>query len=97
MQLMQRLTRDTRMDIDNDRIDAAVLALLWRNLEASGMAWKGFDWASMERLHQRRPISNPEGKAKSVQLTTDGLAKGARLFRDLFTRSAASPETASEE
>jgi hypothetical protein len=85
------------MDIDNDRIDAAVLALLWRNLESSGMAWKGFDWASMERLHQHGLISNPVGKAKSVQLTPDGLAKGARLFRDLFTRSAASPETASEK
>ncbi|CCW18947.1 Uncharacterized protein y4hR [Sphingobium indicum BiD32] len=78
------------MDIDNDRIDATVLALLWLNVESSGTAWKGFDWASMERLQERGLISNPVGKAKSVQLTSDGLDKGARLFRDLFTRSGAS-------
>ena len=47
------------MDIDNDRIDATVLAILWLNVESSGMAWKGFDWASMERLHERGLISNP--------------------------------------
>lgn len=84
------------MDIDHDRIDAAVLALLWHNLESSGMACKGFGWASMERLHRRGLISNPVGNAKSVRLTTAGLTKGVRLFWDLFTRSAGSPETASE-
>ena len=80
------------MNIDNDRIDAAVLALLWLNVESSGMAWKGFDWASMDRLHARGLISNPMGKAKSVQLTAEGLGRGERMFRDLFTCSAASPE-----
>ena len=80
------------MDIDNDRIDATVLALLWPNVESSGMARKGFDWASMERRHERGLISNPAGKAKSVQLSAEGLGRGARMFRDLITCSAASPE-----
>lgn len=31
------------MDIDCDRIDEAVLALLWLHLDVAGIAWKGFD------------------------------------------------------
>ena len=46
------------MDIDKDRIDAAALTLSWLNRESSGMAWKGFDWASTERLYERGLISN---------------------------------------
>lgn len=80
------------MDIDNDRIDATVLALLWLNVESSGTAWKGFDWASMERLQERGLISNPVGKAKSVRLSDEGLEKGEQSFHNLFARRAASPD-----
>lgn len=73
------------MDIDTSRIDEAVLALLWLNLDATGTAWKGFDWRAMERLHERGLISNPVGKAKSVRLTEEGLTEGERCFRELFT------------
>jgi Domain of unknown function (DUF6429) len=64
---------DVRMDTENDRIDKAVLALMWLNLDTTGMAWKGFDWHAMARLHERGLISSPVGKSKSVQLTADGL------------------------
>lgn len=74
------------MDIDRDKMDEAVLALLWLNLDATGMAWKGFDWRTMERLHERGLISNPVGKSKSVRLTEVGLIEGERLFRELFVR-----------
>ncbi len=74
------------MDTDRDRIDEAVLALLWLNLDTTGTAWKGFDWQAMERLHERGFISNPARKTKSVGLTEQGLAEGERLFRALFAR-----------
>ena len=77
------------MDTENDRIDKAVLALLWLNLDTTGMAWKGFDWHAMARLHERGLISSPVGKSKSVQLTADGLVEGQRLFRELFARGEA--------
>lgn len=72
------------MDIDRDKIDEAVLALLWLNRDATGTAWKGFDWQAMERLHECGFISNPVRKTKSIQLTDEGLADGERLFRALF-------------
>jgi hypothetical protein len=65
-----------QIDIDRDRIGEAVLALLWLNLDSASMAWKGFELQTMERLHRRGLISNPVGKAKSVQLSEEGLIKG---------------------
>lgn len=73
-------------DIDMGRIDEAVLALLWLNLSTTGTAWKGFDWTVMERLHERGLISDPVGKARSVQMTPDGRKEAERLFRELFGR-----------
>jgi hypothetical protein len=32
--------------IDTDRIDEAVLALLWLGFHDDSRAWKGFDWDS---------------------------------------------------
>ena len=77
---------DSRPDIDTDRIDEAVLALLWLNLGATGTAWKGFDWNAMDRLHERGLISDPRRKAKSVYLTDEGMTDAERLFHDLFAR-----------
>ncbi len=47
---------------------------------------EGFDWAAMNRLREKRFISNPVGKAKSVVLTEHGLHESERLFRKLFTK-----------
>lgn len=77
---------DSRTDIDTDRIDEAVLALLWLNLSGTGTAWKGLDWSAMSRLHERGLISDPIRKAKSVYLTDEGMAEAERLFRELFAR-----------
>lgn len=73
-------------DIDTNRIDDTVLALLWFNLSGTGTAWKGFDWTIMERLHERGLISDPVGKARSVQMTPEGRREAERLFRELFVR-----------
>ncbi len=74
------------MDIDEDRIDDAVLALLWLTLHDGFRAWKGHDWAALGRLHDKGLIDNPVGKTKSVALTDEGLRKSEDLFKALFTR-----------
>ena len=47
------------MNIDEEKIDGAVLALLWLTLHDGQRAWKSFDWDSMERLHRKGMIENP--------------------------------------
>ena len=74
------------MAIDTDRIDEAVLALLYLGLHDNGRAWKGFDWDAMNRLHEKGMISNPVGKAKSVVFIEEGEREAERLFHKLFGR-----------
>ena len=77
------------MDIDTDKIDEAVLALLCLTLHDGVRAWKGHDWDVLDRLYRKGMIDNPVGKTKSVVLTDEGLLESKRLFRKLFERSAA--------
>ena len=72
------------MDIDQDRIDKTVLALLFLGRHDGDRTWKSFDWGSMERLYAQGLISNPIGKAKSVVFTDEGLHRSEALFRKLF-------------
>ncbi len=72
------------MDYNTDRVDEAVLALLYLTLHDGARAWKSFDWEAMNRLHQKGYISDPIGKAKSVVLTEEGLQEAERLFKKLF-------------
>ncbi|MER8423336.1 DUF6429 family protein [Mesorhizobium sp. M0189] len=76
------------MEIDTDKIDEAVLGLLWLTLHEERRVWKGFDWSALDRLHQKGLIANPANKAKSVVLTDEGLRRAQERFRTLFTRSA---------
>ena len=79
------------MEIDNDKIDEAVLALLYLTLhDNGGRAWKSHDWDVMNRLHEKDYISNPVNKAKSVRLTDEGLQESERLFKKLFAKSSGS-------
>jgi hypothetical protein len=75
------------METDEDRVDDAVLALLYLTLDRDGRAWKGFDWSVMNRLHDKGMIHNPVGKAKSVLLTEEGIAESERLFREMFAKT----------
>src|SRR5690349_24360726 len=79
--------RSSSMDIDTDKIDEAVLALLYLTLHDGVRAWKGHDWDALDRLYRKGMIENTVGKAKSVVLTDEGLAESERLFRNLFERS----------
>ena len=74
------------MDLDEDRIDDAVLALLHLTLHDGYRAWKGFDWDALGRLHRKGFIDNPVGKAKSVWLTEEGLRRSEALAQRLFGR-----------
>jgi len=77
--------------IDNDKIDQAVLALLLLGIHDGSRAWKGFDWDSLDRLHEKELISNPRGEAKSVVFTEAGRREAERLFDELFVESDERP------
>ena len=74
-------------ELDTDRIDDAVLALLYLGLHGGYRSWKGFDWDAMDRLYAMDMISQPAGKAKSVVFTEEGLRRSEALFREMFTRA----------
>jgi hypothetical protein len=74
------------MPIDQQKIDEAVLALLYLTLHDECRAWKSFDWNAMNRLHEKGFICDPASKAKSVVLTGEGLAEAERLFKTLFVK-----------
>ena len=40
------------MKLNTDRIDEAILALLYLGLHKGTRAWKSFDWDAMARLHE---------------------------------------------
>lgn len=77
------------MDVDEEKIDRAVLALLQLTLHDKYRAWKSFDWEVMNRLHEKGLICDPVNKTKSVVLTDEGLAESQRLFKELFGKNAA--------
>jgi len=74
------------MEIDIDKIDEAVLALLYLTLHDGASAWKGFDWDTLNRVHAKGFISDPVSKTKSVVLTDEGLRASERLFTKLFAK-----------
>jgi hypothetical protein len=76
------------MNYDNQKVDDAVLALLSMTLHDGNRAWKGFDWAVLERLHQSGMISNPVNASKSVVLTDQGLKRADELCQTLFAENA---------
>lgn len=78
-------------EIDTDRIDETVLALMFLTLHKnreweSWRAWKSFDWGAMGRLHEKDLILDPVGKAKSVVLTEEGYRRCEEAYRRLFTK-----------
>jgi hypothetical protein len=76
------------MELDTNKVDEVVLALLYLGLHDGARAWKGFDWDAMNRLHQQGYITDPRGKAKSVVFTEEGLKRAKRLLEKLFGKNA---------
>lgn len=75
------------MELDTDRIDQAVLALLALGRHDGYRAWKSFDWEVLGRLHQKGFISDPVSKAKSVLFTEEGARESERLLQVLFAQT----------
>jgi hypothetical protein len=76
------------MEYDMDKVDEAVLALLYLNFfgdQGAIRAWKGFDWDAMDRLHEKGFISEPKSKAKSVIVTEEGQKAAEELFTRYFS------------
>jgi len=67
---------ETAVEIDEDKIDEAALALFYLTL-----------WSITDRLYEKGYIHDPVGKSKSVVLTEEGLAKSEELFKKLFVKS----------
>ncbi|WDD97425.1 DUF6429 family protein [Thalassomonas actiniarum] len=74
------------MEIDEDKIDSTVLALLYLTLHDERRAWKGMDFEVMNRLHAKGFIDDPINKTKSVWLTDEGLKASEALFNKMFTK-----------
>ena len=79
------------MNYDDDKIDEYTLALLYlvtheRHEGLGARAWKGFDWETLNRLHEKGYISNPVGRAKSVGMTEEGFFKAKELFERHFIK-----------
>jgi hypothetical protein len=72
------------MDLDTDKIDDAVMALLALTLHDGYRAWKGFDWKVLDRLHEKDLIEDPRNRNKSVAFTEDGRA--LELLERLFSK-----------
>ena len=79
------------MDYDKDKVDEFTLALLWLTSfkDPAGIrAWKGQDWGTMERLHEKGFISDPRSKTKSVLLSEAGKKRSRELFAKHFSRAS---------
>lgn len=73
--------------VDGDKVDRAVLALLFLGLHDDVRSWKTFDWSALSRLHASGLIENPVGNAKSVVFTSKGLRAAEAAFRGLLSKS----------
>ena len=79
------------MNYDEDEVDEFTFALLFlvaheREEGLGARAWKGFDWETLNRLHDKGYISNPVSKAKSITMTEEGFLKSKELFERYFTK-----------
>ncbi len=74
------------MNIDEDKIDEAAMALMYLTLHDSCRVWKQLDWDITNRLYEKGLISDPAGKAKSLVLTEQGLEQSEQFFKKLFEK-----------
>ena len=78
------------MEYDKDKVDEVTLALLHLVMhdeeESGARAWKGFDWDTMDRLHEKGFIGNPINKARSVSVSPEGYKRSKELFEKHFVR-----------
>jgi hypothetical protein len=74
-------------EYDKDKVDEMILALMFLVLHGDKnevRAWKGFDWDTLDRLHEKGLISDPKSKAKSVVLSDQAVKLSESLFKKHF-------------
>ncbi|HEX8815363.1 MAG TPA: DUF6429 family protein [Terriglobales bacterium] len=77
------------MQIDDDKVDETVLALLYLTTfkdKPRWRAWKGHSWDVLNRLHEKGYISDPATKPKSVLMTEAGAERSRDLFEKYFAK-----------
>lgn len=75
------------MEYNTEKVDEVTLALLHLVTFKVGpgySAWKGFDWETMNRLHEKGYISNPKSKTKSVGISKEAVKLSEDLFQKYF-------------
>ena len=72
------------MRYDDAKVEEAVLALLGVFEFENGRAWKRFDFAVMDALHEKGYITDTKGRHESVYLTEQGMKLAKRLAGELF-------------
>ena len=75
------------MDYDEEKVDDYTLALMYLVMHGdkyATRAWKGFDWDTLDRLHEKDLIADPKSKARSVVMTEEGVKKSRELFEEFF-------------
>ena len=90
------------MSYDEDKVDDFTLALMHlvkHKQRKSGplRAWKGFDWDTLDRLHENGYISDPKSKAKSVRLSEEGAEKSRELFERFFADESDQPSSGADD
>ena len=82
------------LEIDKDKIDDAILALVRLTLHSdSGLpkdmarAGKSYDWNAHNRLFEKGFIDGPVNTANSVILTPEGLRRCEELFSKMFAKA----------
>ena len=79
------------MNYDTEKVDEAVLALLWltsfrEKKDWPLRTWKGHDWDAMDRLSEKGFTSDPHKRSKSVGFSSEGEKRAEELFGKLFGR-----------
>ena len=84
--LVQSRDEGLTVEIDTEKIDETVLALLYLTPHDGARDWKSLDWETLNRLPAKGLIADPASKNKSVALTDEGLPASERLFGQLFVK-----------
>jgi hypothetical protein len=74
------------MQLDDQRIDDTILALMAVYSFDGRRSWKSYSWEVTDRLYAKGLIDNPRGNAKSVFLTPQALERGLALAEQLFSK-----------
>jgi uncharacterized protein DUF6429 len=73
------------MEYDTDAIDDATLALMYLTMTHKNTAtWKGYDWETTDRLHEKGFLENPATRNKSIGFTEEGRKRCEQLFHEMF-------------